>query len=120
MASPPPSEDSAHTILANQGRFRDLNSFFWKHSDLAAVSFVLIGFLWRLWQARATFLNTDEAWHFAVSNQNSLSAAYRASLTLAHPPLLVFILYFWKTVGTSNLMLRFPGVLAGSVFCWFF
>jgi hypothetical protein len=118
MASPPPTKDSAHTILANQ--LSDLNSSFWKHSNLAAVSFVLIGFLWRLWQARATFLNTDEAWHFAVSNQSSLSAAYRASLTLAHPPLLVFILYFWKTVGTSNLMLRFPGVLAGSVFCWVF
>jgi len=85
-----------------------------------AASLVLIGFLWRLWQARATFLNTDEAWHFAVSNQSSLSAAYRASLTLAHPPLMVFILYFWKAVGTSNLMLRLPGVLAGLVFCWVF
>jgi len=120
MASPPPTEDSAHTILANQGWLRDLNSSFRKHSDLVAASLVLIGFLWRLWQARATFLNTDEAWHFAVANQNSLSAAYRTSLTLAHPPLLVFILYFWKTVGTSNLMLRFPGVLAGTVFCWVF
>jgi hypothetical protein len=120
MASPPPTQDSAHPILANQGWLSDLNSSFRKHSDLVAASLVLIGFLWRLWQARATFLNTDEAWHFAVSNQSSLSAAYRASLTLAHPPLMVFILYFWKAVGTSNLMLRLPGVLAGSVFCWVF
>jgi hypothetical protein len=120
MASPPPTEDSAHTIPANQGGLSGLNSSLRKHSDLVAALFVLIGFLWRLWQARATFLNTDEAWHFAVSNQNSLRAAYRASLTLAHPPLLVFILYFWKSLGTSNLMLRFPGVLAGSVFCWVF
>jgi hypothetical protein len=120
MASPPPPQDSAHPILANQGWLSDLNSSFRKHSDLVAASLVLIGFLWRLWQARATFLNTDEAWHFAVSNQSSLSAAYRASLTLAHPPLMVFILYFWKAVGTSNLMLRLPGVLAGSVFCWVF
>jgi Dolichyl-phosphate-mannose-protein mannosyltransferase len=120
MASPPPTEDSAHTILANQGWPSDLNSSFRKHSDLVAASLVLIGFLWRLWQARATFLNTDEAWHFAVANQNSLNAAYRASLTLAHPPLLVVILYFWKGLGTSNLMLRFPGALAGTVFCWVF
>lgn len=120
MASPPPTQDSAHTILANQGWLSDLNSSFRKHSDLVAASLVLIGLLWRLWQARATFLNTDEAWHFAVSNQSSLSAAYRASLTLAHPPLMVFILYFWKAVGTSNLMLRLPGVLAGLVFCWVF
>ena len=120
MATLPPTEDSAHTILTNQSWLSDLNSSFRKHSDLVAASLVLIGFLWRLWQARATFLNTDEAWHFAVSNQNSLSAAYRASLTLAHPPLMVFILYFWKGLGTSNLMLRLPGVLAGSVFCWVF
>jgi hypothetical protein len=120
MASLPPTEDSAHTILANQGWLSALNSSFRKHSDLVAASLVLIGFLWRLWQARATFLNTDEAWHFAVANQNSLSAAYRDSLTLAHPPLMVFILYFWKSLGTSNLMLRFPGVLAGTVFCWVF
>jgi hypothetical protein len=120
MASLPPTEDSARTILANQGWLSDLNSSFRKNSDRVAASLGLIGFLWRLWQARATFLNTDEAWHFAVANQNSLSAAYRASLTLAHPPLLVFILYFWKSLGTSNLMLRFPGVLAGTVFCWVF
>lgn len=120
MASLPPTEDSARTILANQGWLSGLNSSFRKNSDLVASSLVLIGFLWRLWQARATFLNTDEAWHFAVSNQNSLSAAYRASLTLAHPPLLVFILYFWKSLGTSNLMLRLPGVLAGTIFCWIF
>ena len=120
MASPPPTEDSAHTILANQGWLSDLNSSFRKNSDVVAGSLVLMGFLWRLWQARATFLNTDEAWHFAVSNQNSLSAAHRASLTLAHPPLLVFILYFWKSLGTSNLMLRLPGVVAGTLFCWVF
>jgi hypothetical protein len=120
MASPPPTQDSADTILANQGWLSDLNSSFRKHADGVAALLVLIGFLWRLWQARATFLNTDEAWHFAVANQSSLAAAYRASLTLAHPPLLVFILYFWKSLGTSNLMLRLPGVLAGSVFCWVF
>ena len=45
------------------------------------------GFVWRIWLAQATFLNADEAWHFAVANRTSLSAAYNASLTLAHPPL---------------------------------
>lgn len=120
MASPAPTEDSARTILANQGGLSGVNSFFRKHADLVAAALVAIGLLWRLWLARATFLNTDEAWHFTVANQNSFSAAYRGSLTLAHPPLLVCILYFWKSLGTSNLMLRFPGVLAGTVFCWVF
>jgi hypothetical protein len=81
---------------------------------------VLAGFGWRAWLAHATFLNTDEAWHFTVANQTSLSAAYQASLTLAHPPLLVLILYFWRQLGTSDLMLRLPGVIAGALFCWAF
>lgn len=88
--------------------------------ELAAAGVVVLGLVWRLWRAHATFFNTDEAWHFSVANQNSLSAVYKASLTLAHPPLLVFISYFWRHLGTSELMLRLPGVVAGTVFCWVF
>jgi uncharacterized membrane protein len=85
-----------------------------------AAALVVLGFCYRLWLAHATFFNTDEAWHFSVANQDSLLAVYKASLTLAHPPLLVVILYFWRHLGTSDVMLRFPGVLAGSIFCWVF
>ena len=88
--------------------------------DFLAAATVMLGFCWRLWVAHASYFNTDEAWHFAVANQSSLLAAYKASLTLAHPPLLVFILYFWRYLGTSDVMLRLPGVLAGSIFCWVF
>jgi hypothetical protein len=90
------------------------------HPDLVAGAFVLLGFCWRVWLAQATFFNTDEAWHYFIANQASLLAAYKASLTLAHPPLMVFVLYFWRQVGTSDLMLRLPGVVAGTVFCWIF
>src|SRR5450755_521546 len=89
-------------------------------SSWMAAAVVLLGFCWRLWLAHATFFNTDEAWHFSVANQDSLIAAYSASLTLAHPPLLVFILYFWRHLGTSDVVLRLPVVLAGSIFCWVF
>jgi dolichyl-phosphate-mannose-protein mannosyltransferase len=89
-------------------------------SDLPAAVVVAAGFCWRLWLAHATFFNTDEAWHFSVANQNSLAAAYRASLSLAHPPLLIFVLYFWKHFFSSDVMLRSPGVLAGTIFCWVF
>ncbi len=81
---------------------------------------VVLGFCWRLWLAHATSFNTDEAWHYSVANQNSLLAAYKASLTLAHPPLMIFVLYFWRHLGTSDAMLRLPGVLAGTGFCWIF
>lgn len=80
---------------------------------------VALGFLWRAWLAHATFFNPDEAWHFSAANQDSLHHAYEASLALFHPPLLIFLLYFWRTLGTSDLVLRLPCVAAGAVFCWF-
>ncbi len=67
-----------------------------------------------------TFLNPDEALHFFIANQSSWALAYKASLTMAHPPLLVFLLYVWRHVGTSDLVLRLPAILAGTAFCWVF
>lgn len=91
---------------------------FQQHSDLIVAAIVAIGFIWRLWRAHATFFNTDEAWHFSLANQNSLAAAYKASLTVSHPPLLIFILYYWRHLGTSNLVLRLPPVIAGTLLCY--
>ena len=86
-----------------------------------ALSIVLAGgFLWRLWLAQATFFNADEAWHFFLANQNSMWLAYKASLTISHPPLLIVILHFWRALGTSSLVLRLPAVIAGTVFVWIF
>src|SRR5205814_10122514 len=39
---------------------------------------------------------------------------------LAHPPLLVFLLRFWRIFGMSELVLRLPSVIAGTLFCWIF
>jgi len=90
------------------------------HPDWIAAIVVAAGFLWRLWLVHATFFNSDEAWHYSLANQRSLYLAYKASLTIPHPPLLVFVLYFWRSLGTSNLWLRLPCVIAGTLFCWIF
>jgi hypothetical protein len=90
------------------------------HRDLAAAAVVMMGLGWRLWLAHATFFNTDEAWHYTLSKQPSLLLAYRASLTINHPPLLILLLHFWRHLGTSNLSLRLPSVIAGTLFCWLF
>src|ERR1700685_3522673 len=87
-------------------------------SYLAALGVTLLGFLVRVWAAHGTFLNPDEALHFRLANQLSLAQAYKESLTASHPPLLTSLLYFWRALGTSELWLRFPSVLAGTVFCW--
>ncbi len=84
------------------------------------VLFVLLaaGFAARLALAASTFLNPDEALHYWLSVQPSLRLAYRASLTTVHPPLLILFLYFWRSVGHSELMLRLPSVAAGMGFAW--
>ncbi|MGA9390630.1 MAG: glycosyltransferase family 39 protein [Candidatus Sulfotelmatobacter sp.] len=90
------------------------------HIEIVAVVILLLGLLARLWAASGTFLNPDEALHFRLANQASLVLAYKESLTASHPPLLTFILYFWRVLGTSELWLRLPSIMAGVAFCWIF
>jgi hypothetical protein len=94
--------------------------WFQSHSHAAALAVTFLGFLARFWTASGTFLNPDEALHFRLANQPSLALAYQQSLTAAHPPLLILLLYYWRALGTSELWLRMPSVLAGAVFCWMF
>jgi hypothetical protein len=79
---------------------------------------LLTAFAARLHDAAAYFLNPDEAMHFLEASQASLGLAYQAALTNAHPPLFILLLYFWRGVGHSELILRLPSVLAGTACCW--
>jgi hypothetical protein len=97
-----------------------IHLLFDRSSRFAVFAVLTAGFIWRLWLAHATFFNTDEAWHFALANQASAWFAYKSSLTISHPPLLILILHFWRALGTSNLVLRLPSVIAGVIFCWIF
>jgi hypothetical protein len=108
------------TDKAGSDSWLHLEAIFNEHSDWLAALVVAFGFCWRAWLAHATFFNIDEAWHYSIANQDSLLHAYQANLTLYHPPLLVFVLYYWRLLGTSDLMLRLPCVIAGTVFCWFY
>lgn len=85
----------------------------WAYALLAA------GLIVRLWHASGTFLNPDEAMHFFSANQISWWLTYKSSLTLYHPPLLILLLHAWRSLGTSELILRLPSILAGTAFCWF-
>jgi 4-amino-4-deoxy-L-arabinose transferase-like glycosyltransferase len=87
--------------------------------ELGIFPVIAAAFFVRLWAASGTFLNPDEALHFLVANKTSWPAAYKASLSTAHPPGLIFLLYFWRWLGTSEIALRLPSVIAGTFFCWF-
>jgi hypothetical protein len=94
--------------------------WFVDHATVIAAVVIMAGFMARMWAASGTFLNADEALHFRIANQVSLAAVYRASLAESHPPLLYWVLHFVRVLGTSELWLRLPSVIAGTIFCWLF
>lgn len=79
---------------------------------------IAAAFVARVIVAARSYLNPDEALHYLIINQTSAFFAYKVSLTNAHPPLIYLLLYFWRFLGRSELMLRFPSVLAGTGLCW--
>ncbi len=119
------SVDSNHVTSLNPrtgaARMAEWNLWFRQHTKACAAAILILGFLARVWAATGTFVNPDEAQHFLVANRSSFALAYKSSLTLAHPPLLIIALYYWRSVfGSSEFSIRMVSVLAGSLFCWVF
>src|SRR5205814_4896708 len=72
------------------------------------------GIVPRLILAHETFLNPDEALHYLLSDQSSLSIAYKASLTTAQPPLLVLVLHFSRVLVISELAMLSLALITGT------
>jgi 4-amino-4-deoxy-L-arabinose transferase-like glycosyltransferase len=83
-----------------------------------AFALLAAGLVVRVWHASGTYLNPDEALHFFMANKTSWWLTYKASLSLLHPPLLILLLHAWRSLGTSEFVLRLPSILAGTAFCW--
>jgi 4-amino-4-deoxy-L-arabinose transferase-like glycosyltransferase len=116
-----PSRRGLENELQSQSEWSDdFETWLERHSNLSAVLVLIVGAGIRLRAASGTFLNPDEALHYLLAHQASWRLAYQASLTNAHPPLLTLVLYFWRAVGSSELWLRLPSVIAGTAFCWIF
>ena len=78
--------------------------------ELLAALVLAAGFVARLLPAWRHFLNPDEALHYVLADQPSLTLAWRAALTNAHPPLLIVVLYYVRLLGHSELLLHALGV----------
>jgi 4-amino-4-deoxy-L-arabinose transferase-like glycosyltransferase len=89
-----------------------------RHPNYLVLLMLGAGAAVRLYLAWRTFLNPDEALHYFVAAQPSFAAAYKASLTMAHPPLMILLLHAWSALGTSELFARLPFVAAGLLFAW--
>jgi hypothetical protein len=86
--------------------------------SLVPVGVLALGFIVRLIPAIRLYLNPDEALHNLLASQSSISQAWAAALTNAHPPLLILLLYYWRMLGQAEWWLRMPSVLAGTASCW--
>jgi hypothetical protein len=73
----------------------------------------------RLFYALETYLNPDEALHFLGAHTNGVLAAYRRSLSTAHPPLFLLVLHGVLDVSTSELAMRLPSLVCGTLALWF-
>lgn len=118
LTNMPGSSDSVQQVEAQQQG--DLKAGLFSPGDprIWLAFLFTCGLLARLYFAGFLFLDPDEALHYWVSVQPSAAAAYRATLSTAHPPLFILFLYYWRTLGHSEIVLRLPGVLAGLAFCW--
>jgi len=88
------------------------------HLDWIAAGLVTGGFVIRLVLAATTWLNSDEIIHFMAGDQPRLALAAEQGLTCQHPPLHYWLIYFWRYLGRSDLMLRLPSVLMGTAYIW--
>lgn len=89
-----------------------------RHLNYLVLLMLCAGAAVRLYLAWQTFLNPDEALHYFVAAQPSFAAAYKASLTMAHPPLMILLLHAWSALGASELFMRLPFVAASLLFAW--
>jgi hypothetical protein len=105
-------------LSTNKRSEHSIEGWLAEHGNLFALAIVLTGLAARQWEASGPFLDSDEALHFRIANQPTLALVYRASLTESHPPLLYYVLHFFGPFGASELWLRLPSVIAGTVFCW--
>src|SRR5438552_11442964 len=112
-----PAQASANRQPEAPGSPNRVASFIASERALALLV-IAVGLVARLTEAWRFFLNPDEVLHNLLATQSSLSLAYKAALTNAHPPLLILVLYCCRSLGQSELILRMPSVLGGTACCW--
>lgn len=89
-----------------------------RHATAVVLGLVGIGLVLRVIVAAPTFLNPDEVLNFQSADRASLADAIRFGMHNPHPPLYYILLWCWRFLGRSELVLRLPSVLAGAATVW--
>jgi hypothetical protein len=92
--------------------------WFERNATAVVLGLAGIGFVLRVVVAAPTFLNPDEALNFLSADRPTLAGAIRYGMYNPHPPLYYILLWLWRFLGRSDLVLRLPSVLAGTAAVW--
>ncbi len=102
----------------NNGRLIRLESWLSSHIDLVAFCIMAFAFFVYIYYGMGYYLNPDEACHFSKANSTNLMKAYKASHSIAHPPLYIVVLHSFLWLGNSVFILRFLSVALGTAALW--
>ena len=87
-------------------------------SDIVAAAAVAIGLWLRLRIATGTYLNPDEAIFFFAGSVDTFKELFDNIVRSQHAPLPIVLLHFIEPINSSELALRVPALIAGSLFPW--
>lgn len=74
------------------------------------------GFLLRMFQLGKKSISFDEFYSVTIASEKSFGKMITLfTSTEVHPPLYHFLLHFWLTLGKSELILRLPSVVFGTL-----
>lgn len=87
-------------------------------AEIVAATAVAIGLWLRLRIASGTYLNPDEAIFFFAGSVDTVKELFDNIVRSQHAPLPLVLLHFIEPVNSSELALRLPSLIAGSLFPW--
>jgi hypothetical protein len=105
--------------MNSNSKFRRYEEWIRENSSWLALGLIGLAFALRFYQAELCYLNADEAMYFHFARPMDWAGAYDGSKLLAHPPLYFMILHGTILLGRSELALRLPSLIAGTVALWF-
>jgi glucuronoarabinoxylan endo-1,4-beta-xylanase len=89
-----------------------------KNSSWLALGMITAAFAIRFAYADYCYLNPDEATHFYAARASTWFETYKAAFMQAHPPLFILVLHGILFLGRTELILRLPSLVCGTVALW--
>jgi hypothetical protein len=102
-----------------QSKLNGLRHWLQTHLDAVAGTAIVVGFVLRLVPALTRWLHSDDIQNFSYSDHARLADVWRDAYQGGHPPVYHFLLFVWRFLGRSDVILLLPSVILGTALLWF-